>query len=67
MAKTVRDLVDDVHQAAVNRGLDVSPSDIGFLISLFLEGFVDQASLKGQGVNPWLQVIADECASVKDE
>jgi hypothetical protein len=68
MAKTVKDLVDDVHQAAVNRGMDVSPSDVGFLISLFLEGFVDAASLKGEGVNhPWLQKIADEAASVTDE
>ena len=44
--KTVRDLVDDVHQAAIARGMDVSPSDVGFLISLFLEGFVDAASLE---------------------
>lgn len=65
--KTVRDLVDDVHRAAVNRGMDVSPSDVGFLISLFLEGFVDSGDLKGQGINPWLQKIADECSQVKDE
>lgn len=61
MTKTVRNLVDDVHQAAIAKGIDINPSDVGFLLSLFLESFNDDGALPG------IQAIADECAAVKDE
>jgi hypothetical protein len=33
MAKTVQNLVYEVHQAAVEAGMDLSPSDVGFYFS----------------------------------
>lgn len=63
--KTVKQLVDEVHSVAIERGMDVSPSDVGYIISLFFEGMVHDKFQSG--AEQWLQAIADEAGSVKDE
>lgn len=64
--KTIVELVDNVYMAATEVGMDVSPKDVGFIVSLFFEGLVG-----GEPANPaldeWLQKIADEAGSVRDE
>jgi hypothetical protein len=60
--KSIRSLVGDVFEAAVAQGMDVSPSDIGFIISLFLEGMVHNGP---SPANATLQAIADECSLVE--
>lgn len=63
--KTIVGLVHDVHMAATNIGMDVSPSDVAFIIALFLEGFIIAAPMPG--VDEWLARIVEEVNSVKDE
>ncbi len=62
---TIRGLVDRVHLAVVNEGMDLSPHDVGHVVALFFEGLVHDPSFGL--VNPVLQTIADECESVRDE
>lgn len=62
--KTVVDLVYAVHERATEMGMDMAPSDVGFILSLFFEG------MKGAGetsMDEWLQRMADEVMTVKDE
>lgn len=62
---TVRDLVDRVHTTIVAEGMDLSPHDVGHIVSLFFEGLV-HTPVFDEG-NDVLQRIADECESVRDE
>jgi hypothetical protein len=65
--KTIISLVDDVCAAAVETGMDVSPKDVGFIISLFLQGLADHPEgMPVPAVDAWLHMIADECDKVKD-
>jgi hypothetical protein len=64
--KTVHELVDAVHEAATAEGMDLSPSDVGHLLSLFFEGLMHNQPGPVE-VDTFLQNIADECASVRDE
>lgn len=63
-ADTVRSLVERVKIAATETGIDVSPSDVGFIISCFLEGLMGTGSSLADA---WLQRLADEAAQVRDE
>ena len=65
-APTIRGLVDAVHAAAVEQGMDLAPSDVAFIISAFLEGWAHGPGNVPE-VDAWLQRIADEVATVKDE
>ena len=60
---TIRTLVDRVKAAAAETGIDVSPSDVGFIVSCFLEGLTGTGSA---AADAWLQKVADEAASVRD-
>lgn len=69
--KSIVSLVEDVHAAAIRMGIDVSPKDVGFMISLFLQGMADHPVQEGginiPAVNNWLYTIAQACDEVKDE
>jgi hypothetical protein len=65
--KTIVDLVHAVHGAAIGTGLDASPKDIAFIISLFLTGLSDHSEYANKAVDAWLLAIADEVNSTKDE
>ena len=62
--RTVQQLVDAVLMAAAETGIDVRPSDVGFIISCFLEGLTGTGSA---AADAWLQRLADEAARVRDE
>ena len=64
--KTIPSIVFDVHRVVVADGIDLAPSDVGYIISLFLEGIV-HSSAPAPMLDAWLQQIADECSAVKDE
>jgi hypothetical protein len=63
--RTIRDLVGAVHTTITNEGMDLSPHDVGHIVALFLEGMVHNEPKTG--IEDVLQLIADECESVKDE
>lgn len=64
--RTVKDLVGDITLACAAQGMDLSPKDVGFIISTFIEG-----CLVGDPLPPefcrQMQAIADEAANVRDE
>lgn len=61
--RTILQLVDDVHTAATNVGMDVSVKDVAFIVSLFFEGLA--AHPAHEEVNAPLLAIAAEVASAK--
>ena len=61
---TVVGLVEMIHQAALEKGMDVSPTDVAFIISQFLNGLAGQDATPG---SEWLRTIADEIDTVRDE
>jgi hypothetical protein len=64
---TILGLVDRIHDAATEVGMDVSPKDVAFIISLFFEGLALHNRHEGpKEVNDWLQSIADEVNKTKD-
>jgi len=69
--KTIASLVDDVTAAANALGIDVSPKDVGYMISLFLQGMADHPVQEGgialDAVSSWLNTIAQACDEVTDE
>lgn len=64
--KTIKELVIGVHRAATSDGLDLTPSDVGHIVSLFMEGMIHSEPVM-PALDPILQRIADECAAVRDE
>ncbi|UOF79486.1 hypothetical protein [Caudoviricetes sp.] len=64
MARTVIGLVDLIVNRVVDMGLDLSPKDVAFIISLFFEGMVDIEN--PNPVDNWLIMMADELNKVKD-
>ena len=65
MARTIIGLVDLIVNRTVDMGLDLSPKDVAFIISLFFEGMVDIEN--PTPVDGWLNMIADELNKIKDE
>lgn len=63
--RTVLQLVDDVHAAAINIGMDVSVKDVAFILSTFLEGMANDPAVSG--INPHLQALADEISKAKEQ
>lgn len=64
--QTLKQLIGSIHETVTKEGMTVSPSDIGHIISLFLEGLVHSRN-SSPTVNNVLQSVADECGSVTDE
>lgn len=68
---TIVELTDRVHSAAIALGMDVSPKDVAFIISTFLESLAQEdgspADANSAKANAWLLTIADEVNSTKDE
>ena len=69
MAATFRGVIDQVHTACINLGMNISPSDVGFIVQSFFQSIVDNPDGP-----PWpapvhdlFQSIADEAGQVKDE
>lgn len=62
MARTIANVVDLVHARAVAMGMDLSPKDVAFIVSLFFEGMVDAES--PEPIDTWLLMIADELNKV---
>lgn len=68
MAETFHGLVANVHQAATALGMDVTPSDVGFIVQGFVQGVIDAPGAPlPEPVRIFLQQMADEAGSVKDE
>jgi hypothetical protein len=65
MARTIIGLVDLIINRTVDMGLDLSPKDVAFIISLFFEGMVDIEN--PSPVDSWLVMMADELNKVRDE
>lgn len=63
---TVPQLVDLLHEQAIARGMDCSPSDIGWLLAEFIETMFTGEPLP-LPVTKYGQWVADECARVRDE
>lgn len=61
--RTVIELVDSVHAAATDVGMDLSVADVGFIISSFLEGLIHSPGVSE--VNAQLQSLADEVSRAK--
>jgi hypothetical protein len=67
MPKTIQEIVDDVYEVVTEKdGIDLSPSDVGRIISLFLEGCIHSDD-SHPNINQFLQVLADAAGSVTDE
>lgn len=64
MTMTIVELVQRVHESAVTLGMDVSPKDVAFIISAFLESMAAEPSQPQ--VNAWLIAIADEVNKTRD-
>lgn len=65
--RTVQDLIGDITTSAQAMGMDVSPKDVGFIISTFIEGLFVDPTVYPVDFNRNMQKIADECAAIKDE
>ncbi len=74
--KTFDELVSAIALQATEAGIDVAPSDAGFIVSLFLEGWAtamkaSPPSLDHPDLPPAfydiLQQVADACSAVKDQ
>lgn len=63
--RTLQELVGVVHLAATELGMDVSPKDVAFIISTFLEGLAHHPGTPE--VNAPLQAMADDISRVADE
>ena len=63
--KTILSLVDDVALAATELGMDVSVSDVAFIVATFLEGLAAYPS--HSEVNAPLLAIAAEVCKAQDE
>jgi hypothetical protein len=63
--RTVLQLVDDVHAAAVNVGMDVSVKDVAFILSTFIEGMANDPAVPS--ANASLQALADEISKAKEQ
>ncbi len=66
MPKTVQDLVDAIYAGAVEQGMDLSPKDVGWIISTFVEQMFTGPEFPAE-FNAMSQRIADECAAIRDE
>ena len=66
---TISSLVDSICASLVERGCDVSPSDVAFAISVFLESAVllDDPHPAALRFNAGMQDIIDAVNSVRDE
>lgn len=64
---TVHDIIDHVHTACMNMGMDLAPSDVGFIVNAFLQSIIDEPSPMHPEVGRFLQLLADEAASLKDD
>jgi hypothetical protein len=64
---TVKQLVARVHYAVTTQEnpMDLSPSDVGKIIGLFIDGLVGDPAYAA--ANEALMAIADECHGVRDE
>jgi len=63
--RTIAQVVDLVVNRTVEMGLDLSPKDVAFIISLFFEGMVNIEN--PDPVDTWLIMMADELNKVRDE
>lgn len=64
---TVHGIIDNVHTACMNMGMDLAPSDVGFIVNAFLQSVIDEPSYMHPQVTKFLQTMADEAASLKDD
>ncbi len=64
---TVKGLVENVYLAATEMRMDLSLEDVAFIISSFLEGLAHGGACTTPRLDQWIQRIADEVASIKDE
>lgn len=64
---TVHDIIDHVHTACMNMGMDLAPSDVGFIVNCFLQSVIDEPSPMHPTMTRFLQTLADEAASLKDD
>jgi hypothetical protein len=65
MSRAVRNVAELVSARANELGLDLSPKDVAFIISLFFEGLVDPEH--PDPVDTWLLMMADDLNVMKDE
>jgi hypothetical protein len=65
MGRTIHDLVDMITACTAELGMDLSPKDVAFIVSLFFEGMADIEN--PSPVDGWLTTMADELNRVKDE
>ncbi len=65
--KTFQDLVCVVHTGATEQGIDVSPADVGWIVSTFIEGVISEPSPLHPAIKQFLQTMADEAAATKSE
>lgn len=64
--RTIHKLIEDITLGAQAQGIDVSPKDVGWIVSTFCETMFTGPEFSSQ-FNIEMQRIADEAASVKDE
>ncbi len=65
--KTFRELVGVVHTGATEQGIDLSPSDVGWIVSTFLEGVINEPTPLDPAIKAFLQAMADAAAATKSE
>lgn len=66
--QTIPDLVRAVQEAIAEEEIFLSPADVGRIVSLFLEGLIHHSPAPvNDALNEILQVIADECGSIRED
>ncbi len=67
--RTFENLIDNVTEAVNKQEMDLGPADVGYIVSLFLEGVIHDSS--GPPLHPavaaFLQTMADAAAAVSNE
>ena len=61
---TFANLVDIVAVGAHEQGIDVSPKDVGWIVSAYIEGVISSPGEMHPAVVKFLQDIADAAAAV---
>lgn len=62
----ITEAVTNIHQAAVNMGMDVSPRDVAWICSTFVETVI-KPMMPNPAAEETMQGVADEINKIRDE
>lgn len=63
---TIREYIGQLHGQLIDRGCDIAPSNVGYILSEFVQTMFTGDEF-GPATNQAMQEIANACAAIQDE